>query len=162
MHVVWSISHVSRHRPRTPLNFKTDYGRLPRLPDCVFWVILLVYSQSSTASLRLKALVVRNIDPRTPIPVWDWVQVIRYKGCPYRTCKLPPTVCNPSFLCPRQLGMSGFLRALMRTLPSSLRNRLRSPRPSHGLKSGSYLFSSLQNHSHPRSFTPLHQRSVTS
>jgi hypothetical protein len=50
----------------------------------------------------------------------------------------------------------------MRTLPSSLRSRLlRRPPPSHGPKSGFYLFSCSRNLSHPRSFILSHQRSVT-
>jgi len=51
---------------------------------------------------------------------------------------------------------------LVRTLPSSLRSRLcRKRLPlSHGRKSGFCLFSSSQNHLHPRSFIPSYQRSV--
>jgi hypothetical protein len=52
---------------------------------------------------------------------------------------------------------------LVRTLHSSLRSRLFRNRLlplSHGHKSGFCLFSSSQNHLHPRSFIPSHQRSV--
>lgn len=51
---------------------------------------------------------------------------------------------------------------LVRTLRSSHRSRLfRNRLPlSHGGKSGFCLLSSSQNHLHPRSFTPSHQRSA--
>lgn len=51
---------------------------------------------------------------------------------------------------------------LVRTLPSSLRSRLSRNRLPlfHGHKSGFCLFSSSQNHLHPRSFIPSHQRFV--
>ena len=51
---------------------------------------------------------------------------------------------------------------LVRTLHFSLRSRLFRNRPplSHGRKSGFCLFSSSQNHLHPRSFIPSHRRSV--
>jgi hypothetical protein len=112
------------------------------------------------ASLRWKALGARNIDPRTHS--WRGLFTIIRDGA-QPALKISPHCCRPSLLCPQQLVMSKFLRVLMRTLPSSLRNRLlRSPPPpSHGLKSGSCSFSSSQNHLLPRSFTPLRQRSVT-
>ncbi len=57
--------------------------------------------------------------------------------------------------------MIEFLRVLMRTLPSSPRNRLfKSRHLSHGLKSGFCSFSSSQSHLRPRSYILSHQRSV--
>ena len=97
--------------------------------------------------------------------------VISYKGrgpARLQTHKSAPTICYPSshfpriaLLCPQQFVMKKFF--LMRILPSSLRSRLFRNRLlplSHGRKSGFCLFSSSQNHLHPRSSIPSHQRFV--